>query len=85
MGKLLTQLKSYFENTSADILEKECAEWDYLNEIGPDVLEYANMVRGYISTEMIYARPDEFFNENNYDFTVLIQDISSNVQYDKAA
>ena len=41
MGKLLEQLKSYFENTPAEVLEKECAEWDYLNEIGPDVLEYA--------------------------------------------
>ena len=52
MGKLLEQLKSYFENTPAEVLEKECAEWDYLNEIGPDVLEYAKLVRGYIDTEM---------------------------------
>ena len=63
MGKLLEQLKSYFENTPANILEKESAKWDYLNEIGPDVLEYANIVKGYIresleipkTTELEYA------------------------------
>ena len=54
MGKLLEQLKNYFENTPADILEKESREWDYLNEIGPDVIEYANIIRGYIGTEIEY-------------------------------
>ena len=48
MGKLLEQLKEYFENTPKEVLEKEVKEWEYLNEIGPDVLEYAKLVRGYI-------------------------------------
>lgn len=51
MGKLLNQLKEYFENTSKEVLEKEAKEWDYLNEIGTDVLEYAKAVRGYIKEE----------------------------------
>lgn len=49
MGKLLEQLKHYFDNTPSDVLEKECKEWEYLNEIGPDVIEYAKIVRGYVN------------------------------------
>lgn len=37
-GKLLSQLKEYFDNTPKDVLEKEAEELDYLNEIGPYVL-----------------------------------------------
>lgn len=85
MGKLLEQLKNYFENTPVEVLEKESAEWDYLNEIGPDVLEYANMVKGYIDTETAYSCSNDCFSENNYDFTVSTNDISSNAQYGKAA
>lgn len=51
MGKLLNQLQQYFENTPKEVLEKESKEWEYLNEIGPDVLEYAKMVRGYINQD----------------------------------
>lgn len=51
MGKLLNQLKEYFENTPKEVLEKEAKELEYLNEIGPDVLEYAKLVRGYINKE----------------------------------
>ena len=46
MGKLLEQLKEYFENTPKEVLEKEAKEWEYLNEIGHDVLEYAKLVSG---------------------------------------
>lgn len=51
MGKLLNQLKKYFENTPKEALDKEVKDWDDLNEIGPDVLEYAKAVRGYINQE----------------------------------
>lgn len=47
MGKLLNQLKNYFENTPKEVLEKEAKKLDYLNKIGPDVLEYAKIIRGY--------------------------------------
>lgn len=51
MGKLLSQLREYFENTPKEVLEKEAKELEYLNEIGPDVLEYAKAVRGYINKD----------------------------------
>lgn len=51
MGKLLSQLREYFENTPKEVLEKEAKEWEYLNEIGSDVLEYAKAVRGYINKD----------------------------------
>jgi tyrosine type site-specific recombinase len=85
MGKLLEQLKSYFENTPKEILERESAEWDYLNEIGPDVLEYADMLKGYIGTEMEYNRSDDFLSGNYRYFTVPTDDIDSKVQYGRTA
>lgn len=47
MGKLLNQLKKYFENTPKEVLEEEAKKLEYLNKIGPDVLEYDKIVRGY--------------------------------------
>lgn len=47
MGKLLNQLKKYFENTPKKVLEEESKKLEYLNKIGPDVLEYDKIVRGY--------------------------------------
>ena len=35
-------LKKYFEETSQEELDKEWKEIEPLNDIGPDVLEYAN-------------------------------------------
>lgn len=44
-GKLLSQLKEYFDNTPKDVLEKEMKELDYLNEIGPYVITDENEIR----------------------------------------
>lgn len=51
MGKLLEQLREYFKNTPDEVLEKEAAEYDELNEIThdlweTDVIEYAKRVCG---------------------------------------
>ncbi len=51
MGKLLEQLEEHFKNTSKEVLEKEAAEYDELNNIThdlfeTDVIEYAKKVRG---------------------------------------
>lgn len=51
MGKLLEQLKEYFENTLDEDLEKEAEELDELNNMESDlfetdVIEYAKKVRG---------------------------------------
>jgi hypothetical protein len=45
MGSLLESLKKYFENTPQDILDNEWKEIEELNEIGPDVIEYAEYVK----------------------------------------
>lgn len=50
-GKLLDNLKNYFENTPKLQIEKDLAEIEPLNEIGPDVLEYAEELRKYMSSE----------------------------------
>lgn len=50
-GKLLDNLKNYFENTPKEQIEKDLAEIEYLNEIGPDALEYAEELRKYMSSE----------------------------------
>lgn len=45
MGKLLENLKRYFENTPQDILDKDWEDVKYLNNIGPDVEEYAKHIK----------------------------------------
>ena len=45
MGNLFESLKDYFENTPKDVIEKDWREIEYLNEIGPDVIEYARYVK----------------------------------------
>ena len=53
MGVLLEDLKNYFNNTPKDILEKEWEEKAYLDEIGPDVMEYIEFVKGYYESDNI--------------------------------
>lgn len=44
MGSIYESLKQYFENTPKDVLDKDWKEIEHLNEIGPDVMEYAEFV-----------------------------------------
>lgn len=51
MGKLLEQLKEYFENTPDEDLEKEAEELEELNNMESDLfetdlIEYVKKVRG---------------------------------------
>lgn len=46
MGKLLESLKKYFENTPKEVLDSDWERIKHLNEIGPDVIEYAKSVKG---------------------------------------
>lgn len=48
---MLEGLKNYFNNTPKDILEKEWKEKEYLDEIGPYVMEYNEFVKGYWESE----------------------------------
>ena len=45
MGNLFESLKDYFENTPKDVLDNDWKEIEKLNEIGPDVIEYARYVK----------------------------------------
>lgn len=45
MGKLFESLKRYFENTPKEVLDSEWKKMKHLNEIGPDVIEYAKSVK----------------------------------------
>lgn len=39
MGNLFESLKDYFEHTPKDVLDNDWKEVEYLNDIGPDVIE----------------------------------------------
>lgn len=52
MKDLYESLKEHFENTPKEVLEKEWEERKYLNEIGPDVLEWAEFVKEYYGSNM---------------------------------
>ena len=45
MGKLFKNLKEYFENTPKEQLDKAWEEIEPLNNIGVDVLEWAEFVK----------------------------------------
>ena len=47
MGTLSEQLEKYFSDTPQDILDQDWKRIEPLNEIGPDVLTYAERVREY--------------------------------------
>ena len=47
MNKHLENLKDYFENTSQEEIDKDYEEIEYLNDLGPNVLEYADFVKNY--------------------------------------
>ncbi|PNE25541.1 hypothetical protein BHU16_01220 [Tannerella sp. oral taxon 808] len=55
MGKMLEELKNYFDNTPQEVLDKEWEELAYLNKIGPDVFEYAEAMKEYI--EFLRSEP----------------------------
>lgn len=47
MDELIENLKRYFRETSQEEIERDWKEMEYLNEIGPDVFEYAEFVRNH--------------------------------------
>ena len=42
-----------------DVIEKDWREIEYLNEIGPDVIEYAEFVRENFGTAVSYSNSKE--------------------------
>lgn len=49
MGKLLDDLKEYFENTPQEVLDNDFKEMAYHNDIGPDAIEYAETVKKHFA------------------------------------
>lgn len=45
MSELYFKLREYFENTPREQLDKDWEDVKYLNDIGPDVILYADYVR----------------------------------------
>ena len=44
MGQILESLKKHYADTPQEVLDKEWEELAYLNDIGPDVFEYAEEI-----------------------------------------
>lgn len=59
MGNLLDSLKDYFENTPKEVLDNDWKEIEYLNEIGPDVIEYAEYVKDTFGADVSYSNSKE--------------------------
>ena len=55
MGNLFESLKNYFENTPKEVLDNDWKEIKYLNEIGPDVIEYAKFVKEQFGIAVSYS------------------------------
>ena len=59
MAGIYESLKAYFENTPKEQLNKDWEEIKHLNEIGPDVFEYAESVRENFGTAVSYSNSKE--------------------------
>lgn len=46
MYDLFESLKKYFELTPKEIIDKDWEEIKYLNQIGPDVIDYYKSIKG---------------------------------------
>ena len=84
MGQILESLKKHYADTSQEVLDKEWEELAYLNDIGPDVFEYAEEMKEYIefvcsSASTVYRRQSHTYsfdpsddeaihNESDYDY-----------------
>ena len=53
-----------------DVIEKDWREIEYLNEIGPDVIEYAEFVRENFCTAVSYSNFKEKEETHRYEVSV---------------
>ena len=70
MWNLFESLKNYFENTPKEVLDNDWKEIKYLNEIGPDVIEYAKFVREQFGIAVLYSNSEKKFETHKYDVSV---------------
>mgnify|MGYP000905876420 FL=1 len=70
MGQILESLKRHYADTSQEALDKEWEELAYLNDIGPDVFEYAEEMKEYMkyiefvdsSSSTVYRRQSHTYS-----------------------
>ncbi|WP_294533153.1 recombinase [uncultured Bacteroides sp.] len=80
MGNLLDSLKKYFENTPKDVLDNDWKEIEYLNEIGPDVIEYADFVKKHFDIEVSFSNIRTDIETHKYD--VKVNSMDNNIAVD---
>lgn len=68
MGKILDGLKKYYAETPEEILVHNAKKIDYLNEIGPDALEFVKQTRTYVSEVLRY--PEIYVLESSEDTAI---------------
>mgnify|MGYP004453625515 FL=1 len=87
MGNLFESLKNYFENTPKEVLDNDWNEIKYLNEIGPDVIEYAKFVKEQFGIAVSYSNSASNNETHKYDVSVDSGDhgIAVDAQYYYAA
>ncbi|EJW95428.1 tyrosine type site-specific recombinase [gut metagenome] len=76
MGNLFESLKSYLENTPQDVLEKNWNEIAYLNEMGPDVIEYAEYVKEQYGIEVSYSNLGTNMETHKFDVSACCENNS---------
>ena len=87
MGNLFESLKNYFENTPKEVLDNDWKEIEYLNEIGPDVIEYAKFVKEQFGIAVSYSNSGQKNEAHRYDVSVDSENngIAADAQYYFAA
>lgn len=87
MGNLFESLKDYFENIPKEILDNDWKEMEYLNEIGPDVIEYAKFVKEQFGIAVSYSNSEKNLETHKYDVSVDSENngIAADAQYYFAA
>lgn len=87
MGNLFESLKDYFENTPKEILDNDWREIEYLNEIGPDVIWYAEYVKELFGIDVLYLGADKNLSAHTFDIpaTSDTERIAADSQYYLAA
>lgn len=71
MGNLFESLKAYFENTPKEVLNNDWKEIEYLNDIGPDVIEYAEYVKRIFDIDVLYSGSEKELHSHRFDVSVI--------------
>ena len=69
MGNLFESLKNYFENTPKKVLDNDWKDIEHLNEIGPNVIEYAKFVKERFGIAVPYSNSEQKNETHRYEAT----------------